>query len=121
MHVHAKVAALMAITILAGCSSGYGTGMSNGTGGHSATINANPNLSFSPTPDTVAAGSTVSFAWGSVAHNVQFDTQGAPASIGSGTTGFTSGDSTRTFPTAGTYAYHCGIHGPSMSGVVVVK
>jgi hypothetical protein len=43
------------------------------------------------------------------------------ASIGDGSVGFTSGDSTRVFTARGTYSYHCGIHGPAMSGVVVVQ
>jgi plastocyanin len=107
--------------VAAACSSSTSPSNGGGTGGHSLTIDANTNLTFRPTPDTVAAGSAVNFAWHAVAHNVQFDTQGSPANVGSGTTGFTSGDSSRVFPTAGTYSYHCGIHGLSMSGVIVVQ
>lgn len=112
---------LLALAAAACSSSTSPSNNGNGTGGHSLTIDANTNLTFRPTPDTVAAGSMVSFAWHSVAHNVQFDTPGAPASIGTGLQGFTSGDSTRVFPTAGTYNYHCRIHGLSMSGVIVVQ
>lgn len=96
----------------------------NGTpgGGHSLVIDANPDLKWKPTPDTVSAGDTVQIAWHSVAHNLQFDnTPTAIASIGSGTTGFTSGDSVRVLTVRGTYTYHCGIHGLAMSGVIVVQ
>ena len=86
-------------------------------------IDANPDIKWKPTPDTIAAGDTVQIAWHSVAHNLQFDnTPAAIANIGSGSTiGFTSGDSVRVFTVRGTYTYHCGIHGTAMSGVIVVQ
>jgi len=91
-------------------------------GGHSLVIDANPDIKFKPTPDTVSAGDTVQFAWHSVGHNVQWDnTPTGIASIGNGSVGFTSGDSTRIFSVRGTYSYHCGIHGSAMSGVIVVQ
>jgi plastocyanin len=96
----------------------------NGTpgGGHSLVIDANPDIKWKPTPDTISAGDTVQIAWHSVAHNLQFDnTPAAIANIGSGTTGFTSGDSIRVFTVRGTYTYHCAIHGTAMSGVIVVQ
>lgn len=91
-------------------------------GGHSTVIDANPDIKFKPTPDTVSAGDTVQFAWHSVGHNVQWDnTPTGIASIGNGSVGFTSGDSTRVFTVKGAYSYHCGIHGAAMSGVIVVQ
>src|SRR5579863_3907331 len=36
---------------------------------------------FTPTPDSVATGSTVSFTFQDVAHQVTFDTPGAPANL----------------------------------------
>lgn len=47
-------------------------------------------------------------------HNVAFDQ-------GPGSVTQSSGIFARSFPTAGTYAYHCTIHGASMSGRVVVR
>jgi plastocyanin len=82
-----------------------------------ATVNATPAIAFNPTPVTIAPGGTVSFAFGSVAHNVYFDAvAGAPADI----PGNNSGASvSRTFMSAGTYVYNCHIH-PGMTGTIVV-
>lgn len=73
---------------------------------------------FNPSSMTVTPGTTVT--WDNetgVTHNVTFDTPGSPASIGN----FASGAKTATFPKAGTYDYHCTIHGASMSGKIVVQ
>ncbi|MEO7043310.1 MAG: plastocyanin/azurin family copper-binding protein [Gemmatimonadaceae bacterium] len=83
----------------------------------SATVNATPSIAFSPATTTIAPGGTVTFAFGSVPHNVYFDaTAGAPANI-PGNNANTS--ASVTFATAGTYVYHCHIH-PSMTGTIVV-
>lgn len=100
---------------LAACGSDYG--------GSSApppprTVQATPSLSFTPATLTVNAGDAVTFAFGSVAHNVFFDAQtGAPTDI-AGQNANTSVQ--RTFATAGSYHYTCHIH-PGMQGTVVVQ
>jgi plastocyanin len=69
--------------------------------------------------DTVAAGGTVTWTWIEAgAHSVQF----ADASL-AGSPAFTDNGSvfSLVFPTAGTYPYDCGIHGPAMAGTIVVK
>jgi plastocyanin len=76
--------------------------------------------SYSPSPDTVSVGQTVSW------HNV--DSLPHTATENSGTpvfdtgtlgSGQTSGPIAMT--TAGTFPYHCTIHGLSMSGTLVVN
>ena len=90
-------------------------------GGISVTNNA-----FSPATKTIPAGTTVRWAWSScsggdiygpetcVAHSVTFD---------DGTTSPTQekGSYSRTFSTAGSYPYHCTVHGAAMSGSISVQ
>jgi plastocyanin len=88
---------------------------------HSSVVDASTDLTFTPSPDTIAAGDTVVFAWHSVPHNVVWDaTPAAVADIGGANLGFTTGDSTRVLTTTGTYTYHCAIHN-GMDGVIVVQ
>jgi adhesin/invasin len=71
---------------------------------------------FSPDSVLIALNGTVTFAWASaVTHNVTFTTANAPANIGNNS----SGSFPRQFTTAGTFNYHCTIHG-GMTGKVVV-
>jgi plastocyanin len=71
---------------------------------------------FSPANLSVAAGTTVTWSWatGAVEHNVTFD-DGEHSATQS------SGSFPRTFSAAGTYPYHCTIHGAAaMHGSVTV-
>jgi plastocyanin len=73
---------------------------------------------FDPSQVSIAAGSSITFNNGSgTTHNVTFTTAGSPANVSD----FASGTRVVTFPNAGTFNYHCTIHGLSMSGVVVVQ
>lgn len=91
-------------------------------GGISVTNNA-----FSPSAKTVAPGTTVQWAWNTcsggdgyggpetcVAHGVNFD-DGIDSPTQS------QGTFSRNFGTAGTYPYHCAVHGAAMSGTVTVQ
>ncbi len=82
------------------------------------TVEATPDLAFQPPAVTIIAGSTVTFRFDSVAHNVFFDPQpGAPADI-PGENANT--DVTVQFDSAGTFTYQCHIH-PQMQGTVIVQ
>src|SRR5512138_443392 len=76
------------------------------------------NFAFSPSPQTVKAGTTVTWEnRDGVSHAIASDA-GAPEEFRSGT--LADGSSfTFTFANTGTYAYHCSIH-PSMKGTVIV-
>jgi plastocyanin len=77
------------------------------------------NGSVNPAVDTVAAGGTVTWTWIEAgSHSVQFadvTLPGSPVFANNGSV------FSQAFPTAGTYPYDCGIHGPAMAGTIVVK
>jgi len=104
-----------AVFVAAACSSDP----SGPTGGHSTTIQVRDNF-FTPSPDTVPAGQ-VTFSWaGSALHNVAWDT-GPTLPTASGT--MSSGTHPVTVQ-AGTYTYHCTLHGTAgtgMHGTIVVQ
>lgn len=121
---------MAAIAVAAACSGNSSTGYGGNPppppppppppGGHSTTITV-ANYSFSPTPDTIAAG-TITFHWaaGAVTHNVTWLT--GPGTLPAGSGNKAAGDPDYA-PTvvAGTYTYHCTIHAAQgMSGTLVV-
>jgi plastocyanin len=84
------------------------------------TVSTTSARTFSPKSITIAPGDTVTWHNPGGTHSVVFDD-------GSYTSGDPSSDATlgsHTFNTAGTYAYHCAVHGAAggigMSGTVVV-
>ena len=82
------------------------------------TVAATPSLTFTPATLSVNVGDNVTFAFGSVPHNVFFTQQaGAPADIAGNNTNVSIA---RTFATAGTYTYTCHIH-PSMRGTIEAR
>jgi len=119
-------------------AAGLVTGVANGTATITATISGKngtrqitvqtvtvtPNGSvavqgsaFSPQQVDISAGGTVTWTFqDQIDHNVTFTTSGSPANTGNLSSGATA---QRTFPTAGTYDYHCTIHS-TMNGTVVV-
>lgn len=80
-----------------------------------AVVASETNNVFDPGTVDIRRGGTVTWAFGTLAHNVQFDTDGAPANIGT----TTNQQVARTFADPGEYDYHCGIHA-GMSGKVLV-
>lgn len=107
-------------------------------GGVTRTATTNVNVSALPTsptvtasatgqtfdPDTVkvATGGTVTWSFPGMAHNVIWDGAAPPGGDITPPPPLSNGATAdRTFPNAGTYLYHCSIHGPSMDGRVIVR
>lgn len=108
----AALSIALALTIQA-CSDDEPTGPP--AGGNE--VAATPQLAFSPQTLQVSAGETVTWVFGSVAHNVTFaqTAAGRPSDI-PGQNANTS--VARTFTASGTFPYVCTLH-PGMSGTVV--
>ena len=88
-------------------------------GGHSTTITVSNNK-FSPTPDTISAG-TITFQWaaGAIIHDVTWDSGPGTLPAGSGDRMAGDADFQATL-VAGNYAYHCTHHG-GMNGTIHVN
>ena len=114
MRGQSLLAGLGLVTLLSACGGGSDSPTSpTAGGGNSVTVGNN---FFSPVDLSVAAGTTVTWNWapGAVEHNVTFD-DGARSPTQS------SGSFPRTFSAAGTFPYHCTIHGADvMHGTVSV-
>jgi len=77
------------------------------------------NGSRNPAVDTIPVGGSVTWTWtGSLPHSVHSlgSTTFASSAIKTG-----SGTHAVTFTAPGTYQYDCAVHGPAMSGVIVVQ
>jgi plastocyanin len=83
------------------------------------------NNKYTPAHDSVGVGALLSWNWNTcsgdgyggstcVSHSVTFD-DGPTSPIQS------TGSFSRMFASAGTYTYHCKVHGTAMSGTVLVK
>jgi plastocyanin len=114
MRGQSLVAGFGLISLLSACGGG-----SDSTAGpmdaEGSTVTVGNNF-FSPADLSVAAGTTVTWSWapGADEHNVTFD-DGEHSATQS------SGSFPRTFSAAGSYPYHCTIHGAvAMHGTVTV-
>ena len=129
------VIASLALIMLAACGGGGSTAPANSSGNNTGNQTGGGNTpvapvanqviaretsnSFDPPSITVSVGTTISFTFQSVAHNVIFDASanGRPADIPGNNSNTTI---TRQFNTAGTFNYQCTIHA-GMTGTVIVQ
>jgi len=106
--------ALLLSVVFAAAACGDDGGPTDNNGNPTGDVAVGNNV-FDPATFNATVGEEVVWAWaeGAVTHNVTFDDGPSSPSQSSGTY-------TRTFTAAGTYPYHCTIHGTAMSGTVVV-
>lgn len=103
------------VIVSCGKSSGYNSGSYNNPVPAANSISI-VNMAFSPASLTVTVGSNVTWTNNdNMTHTVTADDN----SFDSGNIAMGSKYS-KTFPTAGTYTYHCTIH-PNMKGTIIVK
>lgn len=126
LHSFSSLAVLaLAASACAGGGGSYGNTSGNPTSPYTPpstpaanTVVATASITFSPASLTVTTGTTVTFAFESVGHNVFFDAKaGAPSDIPQV---LTNTSVTRTFSTAGTFGFECHVH-PGMRGTVIVQ
>jgi plastocyanin len=129
-------AAIVLVAACGGAASDTTSSTNTGTPTNPGGTAANPNTvslidsSFSPTSITVKVGSTVTWQWSTcsdtssgygyggacITHQISFDDgSGAQSPLQD------QGTFNRTFTAAGTFKYHCLVHGSQMSGQVVVQ
>ena len=101
---------------LAACSSSSTPTTGGSTPAAGNTVQATAQLSFTPVSLSVKKGDTVTWNNSSgIGHNVTFDNGAAfNQALNDGS------QVHRTFTDAGTFNFHCSIHGPSMHGTIVV-
>jgi len=120
----------LAVASLSACGgSGGSTAPSNNTPPGNTPPPSNgisvQNNMFSPGSKTIAVGSEVKWAWNSCTGDVYSGQtcQSHSVTFDDGTTSPTQDQGTysRTFGAAGTYNYHCLIHGAAMAGTITVQ
>jgi plastocyanin len=124
-----NVCIALALISAAACGGGYSSGPPSQTPGNTppptGAISVTNNA-FSPDAKSVSVNTSVQWAWNScsgdpyggtqtcVSHDVVFD-DGATSGLKD------QGTYSRTFAAAGTYNYHCSVHGTAMSGTITVQ
>ena len=127
------VFALLAVASLCACGGGSSSTSPN-TNNSTPKVNTAPpaggisvtNNQFSPSTKTVAVGTSVQWAWNTctgdtyngqtcVSHSVTFDDGSLSSPLQD------QGSFIKAFATAGTFTYHCSVHGAAMTGTITVQ
>lgn len=149
MRVGLAVIGMVALVGLTGCGaytaggpygggSGGGSGYAGGGGGGgsgggpagSVTVGNDGRIVFvsahngsaNPAVDTVAVGGTVTWTWTNnqgISHSIQ--SIGSPSFTSSAIMSGNGQSYAVTFTVPGTYQYDCAVHGPQMTGTIVVR
>lgn len=120
-HVRMLASVTAVAFLAASCGGGEDGGTGPGTGGNGGNGGSTSNAidvrdnSYAPSATTVPVGTTVTWTWrGTASHDVAFTATDKSDVQQAGTF-------QRQFNAAGTFDYHCTIHGTGMSGRVVVQ
>ena len=127
-----SVLVALAVVGLAACGGGGGGGGSQVTSPPPSGNTPPPsngitvsNNTYSPVNKSVAVGTTVQWAWNTCTGDVYAGTTCTSHSVtfDDGVTSPTQDQGTysRTFNAAGTYNYHCVVHGAAMAGSITVQ
>jgi len=135
-----RLATVIALAALAGCSGGSATDppaddgstggdAGGGTAPPAAAVSVGNNVfksghngSANPAVDTIAAAGTVTWTWanaGGVQHSIR--SLGSPIFRNSVVKSGDGSTYQAVFHRAGTYQYDCAIHGAAMTGTIVVR
>ena len=133
-----RLAARMTLLLIVAAVGCGGASTDPGSGGNTSGNNPPPegppstsssitvsNNFFDPTATTVPVNTKVTWTWDAcgsdgyggqtcTSHSIVFDDGTSSGSQNQGTW-------SRTFAAAGTYKYHCAVHGAAMSGTIVVQ
>jgi plastocyanin len=126
MRTISRVVGSSVLMVFTACGDGSGPGNGGGGGGGGGNCPANSvcmtAASFNPGTRTTAVNTAVIWTNSSgVVHDVVFNTPSAALGVAGGASGNFSAPSPSTnqrqFAAAGTYPYHCSIHGTPTSGM----
>lgn len=111
------ITVLALLAVVTACNSSTAPGS---TGGRSTSITVGNDF-YSLAPDTVASGAQITWTWATPSHGHTVNWDSGPAALPANSATMTSGTYNATLTVAGTYHYHCAIHGAAMSGVIVIQ
>src|SRR4051812_98685 len=135
MRLAAQITLVVLTVAVAGCGGSSTAPGTTSSGNNNPPPQNNPpststsitvsNNYFDPNATTIAVNAKVTWTWDActgdgyggqtcASHSIVFDDGTASGSQ-------TQGTWSRTFTTAGTYKYHCALHGATMSGSIVVQ
>lgn len=113
-----SVVTIVLVAGVAGCGGSSGYSSSTGPGGagsHTLSLSMSGSA-FSPTLDSITAGSTVTWTNDDAFAHTVTSVPTSPDSYNSGSVA-ASGTFSHLFATAGTYVYYCTFHGTPTSGM----
>ena len=122
-----RLITLATVLVAAACGSSTspvdgGPGSSNQVHVGNLFFQSGHNGTQNPAVDTIAVGDSITWKWVSTgSHSLQSTGDANHAFLNSAVITASGAAYTVVFRKAGAFPYQCGVHGPSMSGVIVVQ